>query len=267
MAGLSFQGRLLRLYGAVNRSGLMEQAWMQGLFRTAYFFYKRNFEDPYYPLLRARPELFSGGDILDVGANIGYTAWVFERGLSEGCRVHAFEPEERNFRALERLAASSRGRIAPVRAAVGDKSGVVELWRNESHHGDHRVATAAFKSARGAQDSVKVPLVSVDDYLAGAAARPVAFIKIDVQGYELAVCEGMKKTLEANPRAVLAVEYSPKDMGELGFSSEGLLGFLRSRGYAVSILDRTLRLPPADDAGLRAAVAGHAYVDLLCLPR
>ena len=50
--------------------------------RTAIDAYKRLVEDPFAALVRARPELFTGGEIIDVGANVGYTAQVFARALS-----------------------------------------------------------------------------------------------------------------------------------------------------------------------------------------
>ena len=78
---------LLSVYGFANRRGLLNTSLAQEAFARSYFLYKRAVEDPFAALLRRRPELFRGGHVLDVGANIGYTAAVFASGLSPGCRV------------------------------------------------------------------------------------------------------------------------------------------------------------------------------------
>src|SRR5690606_25999933 len=65
-------------------------------FRSAYFAYKYWYEDPYAGLLRrVRP---GPGHFLDVGANIGYSSWLFSRTIDPRFRIYAFEPERANFR-------------------------------------------------------------------------------------------------------------------------------------------------------------------------
>jgi hypothetical protein len=34
-----------------------------------------------------------------------------------------------------------------VRVAVGEKEGEVDLWRNDAHHADHRIATDALRAS------------------------------------------------------------------------------------------------------------------------
>jgi hypothetical protein len=104
----------------------------------------------------------------------------------------------------------------------------------------------------------------VDNFVAARGLRSVCFIKIDVQGYELAVCEGMKGTLEKFPQACIALEYDPEGMRELGFDPTAPLHFFRSAGYNVHLLSRSgLQLAP-DDSIIDSAVLRSGYVDLLC---
>jgi hypothetical protein len=58
------------------------------------------------------------------------------------------------------------------------------------------------------------------DTLERERISPVRFIKIDVQGYEPAVCQGMEGTLTANPDCVVSLEYMPEALarGEAGFA-------------------------------------------------
>ena len=98
--------------------------------------------------------------------------------------------------------------------------------------------------------------------------RDVAFIKIDVQGYELAVCEGMRQTLQKFPALVVAFEYAPDGMRELGFEPLTLLDFFRSAGYQLHILTRSATtLAPENRCDLRLRLKSSGYVDVLCSRR
>ena len=62
---------LTNVYWLARKSRLLETQLGQKIFAASYFAYKRYLEDPYYHLVRRHPELFLGGNILDIGANIG----------------------------------------------------------------------------------------------------------------------------------------------------------------------------------------------------
>ena len=66
----------------------------------------------------------------------------------------------------------------------------------------------------------------------------IAFVKIDVQGYELPVCQGMTQILRGSPEVVVCVEFEPKKMLELGFSPEKLLRFFHDQDFFFYRLDR-----------------------------
>ena len=246
---------LTGIYALGRRSGFLDTAPGQWLFSRTYFLYKRLLEDPYAALLRRFPDLLRGGNVLDVGANIGYTAQLFSRAIDPEFKVYAFEPDEFNSRLLDRVASSprARGRIQAVRSAVGESDGSAELWINPRHHGDHRIVT-------GSSNTLRVPLTTLDSFVANQHAPfPVRFIKVDVQGYEPAVCRGMEQTLAQNPRAVVALEYMPQALRELGFEPRELLQWIAEKQYRVHILK--------DDGALQPAPAGRlpadGYVDLL----
>lgn len=95
------------LYRQANRLGLLSSSPARQLFSVAYRAYKRHFEDPFQNLVDRHPEFFRGGDVIDVGANMGYTASVFATAIDAGCHVWAFEPSSANFAQLE-IAARNR---------------------------------------------------------------------------------------------------------------------------------------------------------------
>lgn len=246
--GHSMLSVLPRLYGAANRMGLFNLPGTKQAYQWAYFSYKKHLEDPFYSLSRRHPALFGHGEILDVGANIGYTAWVFAgalRARGGAGKVHAFEPELENFTALSQMARSSGGRIVPVRAAVGQarpgEKAEIELWLNEKHRADHRVLTGQLSDGlrQSGVDVSKVqtvPLVALDDY---ARARGwldgedrIGFVKIDVQGFEMSVLQSMSELLERNPRIAVAFEYDPAMFRQMGQDPREVPAFLAARGFA-----------------------------------
>ena len=222
-------------------------------FARAYWLYKRWIEDPHAGLVRAHPHLFRGGDVIDVGANIGYTTSLFARAVDPGNQVHSFEPEVQNFARLSAVA-RKHGCVRPVRSAVGDHDGLCVLKVNPHHPGDHQVVAG---SAPGSADTVEVPLVTLDSYMAAEAQdRPVAFIKIDVQGHEEAVCRGMAGLLDANPGVAVSFEYS-------GASSDPVVAFFSSRGFGLSVVRRNGTLVALSPDSLAAATANRGYCDIL----
>jgi len=255
-----------RLYALVESSGMLDQELMHRAFVRAYFLYKRHVEDPFVGLTANHPELFRGGHVLDVGANIGYTATVFRQALSPGFRVFAFEAEERNVATLRRTVARYQAveDIVVVHAAVGARDGTADLWHNRTNAGDHRVVTPTFAPDIQAHDRVtRVPMVSIDTFLGAQPPAPIAFIKIDVQGYELPVCQGMTATLEQHPKAHVALEYAPGGMRLLGFDAQQVEQFFRDRHYTLSMIATDGTLQPYDRRRIDT-LDRDAYVDILC---
>ena len=252
------------LYSLTRRSGLLETGLGRKLFTSSYFLYKRYLEDPFAALALSRPELFRGGDILDIGANIGYTAALFAQAADADATVYAFEPEPFNFRLLEDSIRDRKlqQRVVPVHSAVGERGGAIELWINERHHADHRVATDNLRAnqTQAGTGYVTVPMVSVDGFLAQKEhSRPVCFIKIDVQGYELSVCRGMAETVARHPQVAVAVEYMPQALEELGYEASSLLDWFHEREFQMYSLGKNGDL----SRGLSDELAAKGYVDLI----
>lgn len=246
-------------FGLVRASRIQQTQTGRKLFIAGYFQYKRYLEDSFSTLQRNRPEIFQGGDILDIGANVGYTAALFAEVVSNGHKIYAFEPEPFNFELLNTTIAQRKlqDKVVSIQAAVGAENGSVELWINPVNPGDHRVRTPEFEARVNGETSVTVPLLTIDRFVRDRNISSVCFIKIDVQGFELAVCQGMEQTLADNPRAVVAVEYMPAALQTLGFRAADLLHWFRERGFEAYSVET--------GAAVRGIpkLEGSGYVDLL----
>ena len=237
------------------RNPLLERAYLALLFA-----YKRHVEDPFAALVARRPDLFKGGHVLDVGANIGYTATLFASVIDEGFHVYAFEPEPVNVRRLKSVIERNRlsSCVRLIEAAVGERSGKAELLVNPSHPGDHRVTADAIPGR-----TLTVPLRTLDDFVTSENATPVCFVKIDVQGLELAVSRGMEQLMARTPQLAVAFEFHGPSAQLYGYSAEDLIGFYRERGFTISILTRNGDMVEASIGTIEAIHRARGYVDLL----
>jgi FkbM family methyltransferase len=261
---LAIQRTLIGAYSLINRSGLLELYPFKHLFRNVYFAYKRYLEDSLATLLRASPHLCSGGLVLDVGANIGYTSILFSKYVGSADKVISFEPDRVNFKNLSEVVAG-RANIFPIWAAVGDVDGEATFWTNPMHHADSRVVTASFGDKLGDDHSVySVPIVSIDSYLAShhQGAR-VALIKIDVQGYEEKVLNGCRKTLADNRDIAVVFEFSPEGAQDLGFDPQFPLTFFREQGFKLFAWNRSGRLRPCNTEDIRSELGDNGYCDIV----
>jgi FkbM family methyltransferase len=255
---------LVRGYGLISGSSFWRSSLGESLFVQAFFTYKRMIEDPFYALSRRQPELFKGGDIVDVGANIGYTATVFARVASPGSRVIAVEPEPDNVARLRRTL-SRKGvldRVEIVEAAAGETEQFATLERNPVHPGDHALARPGAPVAH----PLTVKVVRLDDLVMSLGNRPVVFIKIDVQGWELSVSRGMERLL-AGPGVTVAVEYSPDSALAANQPGPELLAFYRERGFEANAVLHDGSLVDLESRAASAILAQRGYIDLICRRR
>jgi FkbM family methyltransferase len=251
---------LFKAYSLVRRSGFLRTALGRRLFKSAYFFYKHYLEDDLQDLVKAFPDLVGDGNVLDIGANIGYTAAVLARASRPGSKVFAFEPEPFNFDMLQRTArqANFEGKIVPMRCAVGAENGTIDLWINLGHHADHRIITDRFHSEHPGSTGISTELISIDSFLESHREK-VSFVKIDVQGYEPAVCQGMENTLRRNPEVAVVLEYMPSAIRELGFEPSNLIDFFVERGFQIYLVHPRGKLTH----GMPVAKEDSGYFDLL----
>jgi FkbM family methyltransferase len=176
--------------------------------------------------------------VLDVGANTGqYVDWLRSFGYHQ--RVVSFEPVPEVFEELrERLQGDELW--LGVQAAVGAQSGTATM------HVTHDSKCSSLLTPRriddyipgaAVADSVEVALVSLDDQW-DEFVRPddrVA-LKVDVQGFEAAVLDGVADHVQSV--SVIEVEVSLSELYEGAAAPAELLGRLGQDGFNIVSLDR-----------------------------
>jgi FkbM family methyltransferase len=174
-----------------------------------------------------------GSIVADVGANQGLYALWFARVASHG-HVYAFEPDPKLFECLEWNVRNNRLKnVSVIRAAASNRSGTVAFAANKLNRGDNRVT-----KDRGLA-SEQVQAVTIDEMLADSR---LDLLKIDVQGFEIEVLLGARKTLGNNQDLTIVFEFWPYGLRQIGHQPNELLDLLRETGFSISTLDRQGRL-------------------------
>lgn len=160
-------------------------------------------------LERLRPDV-EDGVVLDVGANIGYFALMELDALGDSAEVVAFEPDERNVALLERnLALHGYHDAATVeRAAVGPERGTAELELSSHTNLNNLRCLPTEPAGIDVLETETVDVWSIDEYLAAHDLDPesVVAVRMDLEGYEIEVADGMERVLSADGPLVLSIE-------------------------------------------------------------
>lgn len=125
---------------------------------------------------------------LDIGANIGLASLVMAE-LAPSSRIMSFEPSPQTFQNLSENVGRNNGwaQISPQPFAVGNESKMIKFFADDAmSHANHITVDGS---------GIDVEMKSVDDFVVGAMLESVDFIKVDVEGFELAVFQGAAKTL------------------------------------------------------------------------
>lgn len=160
----------------------------------------------------------SGGAYIDVGANIGYFTVLLSRLAGNGGIVRAFEPEPGNYALLKRnIDDNGCGNVKLFNCALGEKEDVLPLGLYKaSNRGRHSLLK---NFGRG---TVSVPVKRLDALVDGDA--PIAFMKVDVEGFELPVLRGAERLLPQVQN--LVIEFSPGLMAEARLDVAELVALL-----------------------------------------
>lgn len=163
---------------------------------------------------------------IDAGANKGTYTYVLARLARH---VYAFEPNPKMLRVLQRTASSN---VTVSGVALSDTGGSAELRLPRYGKGTFSHQGASLSPVKVTEDygSLTVRTARIDDLACGE----VGFLKVDVEGHEMAVIAGARAVI-ARDRPTLLVEIEEK---HTKVPIEHSLASILDLGYAGLFLDR-----------------------------
>lgn len=162
--------------------------------------------------------------IYDIGANIGYYTILFSKLASGNGKVYAFEPEDKNFKLLKfNTKKNNCPNVINIEKGISNITGNARIYLHADNLGAHQI----FKSSEKKKGS-NIKLIRLDDFSENGNER-IDFIKIDTEGAEFRVFEGMKSNILKNKAHIKVIfEFWPNGLDMAGDGIEGLLSLIES---------------------------------------
>ena len=173
-------------------------------------------------------KVLTGDVAYDIGSNIGLYAVLLSRAVGDHGQVIAYEPARQSYESLrDNLALNSVTNVRAFRVALGDHSGEEKLYFSD--------ADLLFSSLTRPRSPTMthqiVPVVKGDTFREAENLPIPRVVKIDVEGYECAVIQGLRRTLSDPACQFVACEVHPTLLPD-GVSPEQVHVSLKSLGFS-----------------------------------
>ena len=172
-----------------------------------YVYFYGAYEKPLISLLRNIVSDINDCVMIDVGGNTAHHSLSI-CDLVE-C-VHAFEPHPLLWRVFERrLICNEITNVSLHKFALGESNGSCEFFPPNSNN----MGLGSLVCSKGGEevkDTIMVEVKNGDEYLSDIDLYKVDIIKVDVEGFEPYVLNGLKRTIENN-QCIVIVERGPEN--------------------------------------------------------
>lgn len=165
---------------------------------------------------------------LDIGANVGKYTLTWARNVGPKGQVIAIEPFPDTFRALkDGIRLNGFQNVRTFNVAAWNEKAILNMYITP-YAGTHSVVE---NSDMG---HIQVRARTIDSIVQELALPFLDFVKIDVEGAELNVLEGMKETIgKYRPRMVVEVR---------SYNNDGFLAFIEALGcYRTNVVKETAK--------------------------
>jgi FkbM family methyltransferase len=170
----------------------------------------------------------TGMVVVDVGANFGYYTLLAADAVGNAGKVYSFEPAPKNYALLRKnIEANNYLNVITVPKAVSNRCGKAKLQLSAKSSGGHTLSTND-----SGRDFAEVETVTLDQYFAGWSDT-IDLIKLDAEGAEELVLDGMTSIIKRSPNLVLLTEFYPQAIREMGSSPERFIRRLFGFGFDI----------------------------------
>lgn len=178
-----------------------------------------------------RTRVNSGDTFIDVGANIGYYTMLASALVGSSGQVLAIEASPNIFVGLLKTIRMNGdpSNIRAINAAAADRIGELVVHRGP----DENLGLTTTVKSRGLLEEASVSADKVGNLVGMDVFTNAKLIKIDVEGAELSVLQGIAKDIESLPEgAEIIVEFSPEWWEKGGTTPQTVLEPFLERGYS-----------------------------------
>ncbi|MDZ7693602.1 MAG: FkbM family methyltransferase [Balneolaceae bacterium] len=184
------------------------------------------------------------GDIfVDIGANVGFFSRLASEVMDSNGEIYAFEVDIENYYVLLKNT-NNYSNINALHCAISNSNGFANINRSTNAACHSLVNTD--NSLDGSQFSV--PAMTLDHFWTHfLGKKTINALKIDVEGAEMMVLEGMERLFAANKIETLIIEFCPKIMQNAGFDESEFYNKIATN-FSIRIIDDEYRSLVKDGA-------------------
>jgi len=226
------------------------------------------FRGDYEPQMRGLFQVLThaGSVAVDVGANVGAHTLTLSRLVGPSGRVLAFEPNPIvRTRLARNLAINSIRNVVVHACALGSADCRMPLMVPAVDSAEAaNPGMSSLVALDTPHDLVEVEVTSLDAVVNASGLRRLDLVKIDVQGYEMSVLEGMRAQIERFAPAII-FEYEDWAWGKAGRDFQDACDLFSQHAYSLWQIGRGLELssisqccPPSRHAEILALAANDS---------
>jgi len=211
-----------------------------------------------------RVMLERAGAVIDVGVNVGHTLVKIKTADPQRDYI-GFEPNPQCMQYTQhliRVNGYTRCTLVPV--AISNRNGLLKLLQNFDVDPSATIVEG-FREPERYEQATIVPVFGGDEALEDLGVREIAAIKIDVEGGEFDVLQGLERTIRRTSPCVfcevLPVFDEHTDTGRFRLRRQtALRDWLGDHGYTIFRCDSDATMQELDDFGVHADMTLANYV-------
>jgi FkbM family methyltransferase len=205
-----------------------------------------------------------GTNVLDVGGDIGYYSRIFSELVKESGRVYVFEPHPEAFSILLKNISNSKYKnIFPVKMAISDKKGKMDFFEMEGFGKHSLYDVSKYDSKTIIKKKLTAEVTTLDEFLEKEGNPKIDFLKIDVEGGEVGVLNGMKNTIAKSDKLAAIIEFNASAVLAGGGRPSEFIGELSKFGFDAKEISENRTLKEIDKATYLAAEQNS--INLFCV--
>ena len=171
-------------------------------------------------------------DIIDIGANIGFYTVLFQKVINKDKKVLAIEPASK---ALKRLYQNltinqSNENVIVFEGGVSDTIGKLELKTINGREEYSTLGSVIHPASHETSFVTELIEISTVDLLVKKYSLTPGFVKIDVEGMEPRVLQGMQETIRVH-RPIILMEWDEFLLIQNKFIPRDIIQWLEGFGY------------------------------------
>ena len=169
-----------------------------------------------------------GDVVIDVGAHVGYYTLLMAQLVGKNGKVYSFEPDPVNFELLKKsVEINGFENVVLIQKAVSDTTEKIKLFLGDNDSAINRIYDAKLGDAK---KSIDVESITIDEYFK-ENDKLFNFIKIDSEGSEAKIINGMEKFLTKNRKLIMMTEFFPFLIKKSGDEPKQYLKSLENSGF------------------------------------